>query len=297
MNLRQAAKTRMFIGFDTYLDTNVSVFTGNKPFIDLQTKYKSGLKIVNDLAARQSSTKTGYSEDKRNAKNEMCTAAAILSGFALVAFKEKGKTLEASQLHISITDFTGLNDSEAPALVMSTYNLLHDNIADLTNLVAQSDLDNLLALYNTYINTQGSSEAVNANSPVQTAEFNAAINDQMKLIADIRLLARKYMKSNDSFYQGLIAASTVPAVNVHHTTFSLNLTDKANKTPIGNATGMLTVSKNSGTSDAQGYLTIEHVRSGNSQLTLKANGYKDIVIEVMLTSGHDNHFDMEMEAA
>ena len=297
MNLRQAAKTRMFIGFDTYLDTNSSVFTGNQPFIDLQTKYKAGLIIVNTLAARQSSTKTGYSEDKRNAKNEMCTTAAILSGFAMVAFKEKGKMLEASQLHISITDFLRLNDSDAPALVMSTYNLLHDTIADLTNHVAQTDLDNLLALYNAYINTQGSSQAVNANSPVQTAEFNSAINNQMKLIADIRLLARKYMNNSTTFYDGLIAASTVPAVSVHHTTFSLNLKDKTTKAPIGNATGMLTVSKNTGTSDSQGYLTIEHVRSGNSQLTLKANGYKDMVIEVMLTSGHDNHFDMEMEAA
>lgn len=295
MDARQESKIKMFNGFDTFLDENESVYLGNKPLEKLRANFKKGLTTVNDFAAKQSTTKTGYSEEKRLAKIEMGTEAAILSGFALVGFKETKNTLAASKLHISITDFTGLNDAEAPAMVLDTYNLLKDNLSTLVDHVSQDDIDNLLALYVKYLETQGSSEEVNASSPIQTAEFAESIKDQDEIIDDIRLTARKFMKSNPTFYKELIANSTPPPVIVHHTTLSISVTHKITKQPIANAAGKLSNSKKTGTTNAKGFMIVEQIRNGRAQLILSAPNCKDLEVEIVIIRGKDNHFDLEME--
>lgn len=293
MNAREIAKTKMYNGFDTFLTDNAGIYSGNAAFIAARAEYATKLGLVNSLATALSVDNTVYNKEKMQAKMNMAGLAADLAGFAQVRLNNLGKTKEATQLYISSTDYTHLSDPEAKATAQSTHDLLNDVISDLSpDYVTADDLKELQKKIDTFSSTQGSSTSVHTGTPEQRKNFKAAVRDIDTLIADIRLLARKYRSSNPDFYKELIAQSAVPPVNVHHTTLSLTVSSKADKSPVANAVGALSNSKKTGASDAGGFMTIEQVRQGNATLTIKAPGFSDYSVLINLISGHDNHFDI-----
>lgn len=295
MNAREIAKTKMYNSFETFMNDSASIFAGNIAIIANRAEYTIKLALVNNLATTLSIDNTVYSKEKLQAKTNMAYLASDLAGFAQVCLNKLGKTLEASQMHISSTDYSHLSDPEAKALAQSTHDLLSASAADLSpDYVTAADITDLQTKIDTFNSIQGSSSSVHVGTPEQRKNFKAAVYAIDAIIADIRLLARKYRDTNPDFYNLLIAQSTIPAVNVHHTTLSLIIKSKTDNSTIVGATGTLSNSIKTGETDTNGFMTIEQVRQGNATLTVKAKGCSDYISMINLISGHDNHFDILM---
>ena len=298
MDLQDDAKQKMFNMFDTFQDKpgNAAVYAGNNAYLVQKAKFKTALIPVNQLAAQLIIDVTGYSADKVKAKADMALQASNLSGYALVCFDELGKTIQASQLHISETDYTTATDTDAKDMAQATWQLLTDNFTDLNpDYLIQDDLDQLQADITTFSGTSGSSMAVQAATPAQRAAFKTGVKAVSAIVAKIRLLARKYKKSNATFYSQAIASSTLPPVASHHTILSVTAKNKIDNTAVATATGGSSNSKKTGIADATGLITIDRIRAGNTTLTVKAPGFKDNISQIQIISGQDNPFDILME--
>jgi len=295
MNQREIAKTKMYNAFDTFLTNKASVYAAYIAFNKDRTNYSKQLVIVNNLATALSVDNKGYSQQKLEAKMAMADKAAALCGFAQVGLSKLGKKLEISQLHISSTDYSHLPDTESKALAQSVHDVMAAVQAVLTpDYLTATDLSDLQILINTFSTTQGNSTSVNQGTPEQRKNFKAAVIAIDNIIDDIRLLARKYQTTNSDFYNQLIAQSDIPVINIHHTTLSVTVKRKSDNSPIANATALVSNSKKTGTSDANGFITIEQVANGNPTLTIKAAGMSDYTSLVHIIGGQDNHFDILM---
>jgi hypothetical protein len=260
MNQREIAKTKMYNALDTFLTKNADVYAGNNAFIKDSTNFSNQLIAVNNLATILSVDNTGYSQQKLDAKNAMADNAAALCGFAVVGLKKLKKNLEASQLHISSTEYSHIPDTESKALAQSVHDEMFSVLALLSpDYITDTDLLDLQTLINTFSNTQGSAMSVNTGTPQQRNNFKQAVINIDAIIADILLLARKYETSNAEFYNNLVAQTAIPVVNIHHTTFSATVKKKVDNTPIANATASISNSKKTGASDSNGFIvTTQH---------------------------------------
>jgi hypothetical protein len=295
MNQKEIAKTKMYNAIDKFLTDNVKAYETNKAFSTDRQNFSDQLTEINDIATILSVDNTGYSKQKMQAKKDMADSAAHLSGFAQVCLLKLKKNLEASQLHISSSEYSHIPDTEAKALAQSAHDVMDANITNLSpDYVTADDLTGLQNLINTFNTTQGSSTSVSQGIPEQRKNFKQAIITIDSTINDICLLARKYITSNADFYNNLLAQCVIPVVNIHHTTLSVTVKKKSDNSPITNATGSLSNSKKTGTSDAKGFMTIEQVRKGNPTLSIKAAGFTDYTSLIHIISGQDNHFDIFM---
>lgn len=280
---------------NTYIDNNSTVFAGNDAFAEEVTRLKTSLKGANELATLLAVDNTVYSTQKLQAKNNMANLAADLCGFAQVCLNKIGKTKEASQLHISVTDYSIGTDTESKTMAQTAHDLLANVIGDISpKYVTVQDLTDLQGLIDTFSNIQGASSVVQIGTPEQRKNFKNVVFEMMLAIADLKLMARKYKNTNPEFYKQFIALSTVPKVHVHHTTVSVIVKSKTDNSAINNATGSLDNSNKTGVSDVSGLMFIEQVRNGNAMLTIKASGYTDYSALVNLVGGQENHFDVFM---
>src|ERR1035437_5464340 len=231
MNQREIAKTKMYNALDTFLTDNNAVFSANNAFTTDRANYAAQLVVVNNLATILSVDNTGYSQQKLYAKVVMADKAAALCGFAVVGLKKLKKNLEASQLHISSTEYSHIPDTESKALAQSVHDEMENIINSLDGYVTDTDLSDLQTLIDKFSATQGSATSVNTGTPQQRNNFKQAVINIDAIIADILLLARKYITSNADFYNNLVAQTAVPVVNIHHTTIFANGKKKKKKKP------------------------------------------------------------------
>lgn len=296
MTIREVAKLTSHRGFGAFLTQNTSVFSAFIPFVTKVELLKELLKEENELAKTQTVESTGHTDNKNEAKKQMSQKAALLSGLALVAFKDKGMTLEASQLHVSTSDYSKLADAEAQVLAEAGHDLMTKHLDVISpDYITVDELAELQVLISEFSTYKGTVTTVKHATPAQTGAFKAALLATDNLIDELRLLGRKFREKNPSFYDQLIANSTMPAVSVNHTTFSAKVQSKPEGIPVPNAVATLTTSNKVGNSDTTGFLTIEQVRSGVAALTVKAQGYKDLVLQINLDRGRDNHVDVALE--
>lgn len=295
MTSRESAAIKMINSLGMFLTGNATVFAGDNALLALKQNY--------DLKAAQLNTmsnaiiNTGdFSQEKRNAKVAMAEQAANLCGYAEVCFLMNGKTLEASQMHVSVTDYNKQSDVDAGALGQAVYDVLFQNMNSLSpDYVKTQELTDLQNLIHTYINTQGTSLSVLQSSSVNTQAFKALLKQTMDIIYSIRLMARRYKTSNSLFYEQLIAESTLPTVHVHHTGLSISVTTGTKNTPVSGALILLDDGKKYGTTNDQGFFGFDSVKGGTSQLTITATGYKNSITTISIARGRDNHFDIHLE--
>lgn len=297
MTSRESAATKMTYSFGTFLTTNVSVFANDIAMMTLKQSFDNAAAQITTLS--NSIINGGdYSQEKRNAKLAMAEQAANLSGYAEVCFLMNGKTLEASQLHISATDYSRRTDVDAASLGQAVYDVLSQNMNILApDYVKTQELSDLQNLINTYISTHGTSLSAQQSSPVNTQAFKAALKQTMDIINSIRLMARRYKTSNSLFYEQLVAESTLPTVHVHHTGLSITVKAGTTNNPVANALILLNDGKKSGTTNEQGFFGFDSVKSGTGKLTITANGFKDNITTISIAQGTDNYFDIHLENA
>ena len=296
MTNREQAKMTMYSGLNTFLTDNAVVYAANLAFTTEKTKFDAVYLQVKKFAAKTGTDNSGFSVDKEQAKAEMAKKAATLSGFAKVRFGDLNQPDLAGQLHVTDTDYTSAADSASVTLAQAAKNLMNDNIAVLApDYVTPIDLTDLNILITDFQNAQGASDAAHQTEPQDTSAFKDALTPVDDSIDNMKLLGRFYQDTGAEFYNELLLVTALPAVNVHHTNVNVTVTASEDGHTLANATGTLSNSDKTGTSDLSGQMTIEEVLAGDAVLTVNATGRKQVQTQLHINRGKDNDLSVVME--
>ena len=296
MTNREQAKMTMYAGVDTFLTDNAAVYAANVAFTTEKAKFDNAYIQVKNMAAKTGTDNSGFSIAKEQAKAEMAKKAATLSGFAKVRFIDLNEPDLAGQLNVSDTDYTTPADSESVTRAQSARDLLGANLPDLIpDYVSPLDLTALGTLITDFQNAQGASDAAHQTEPQDTSAFKDALAPMDDSIDNLLLLGRFYQDTQAEFYNELLLVTQLPPINVHHTNVNVTVTASEDGHAIANATGTLSNSDKTGTSNLSGLMTIEEVLAGDAVLTVNATGRKQVQTPLHIDRGKDNDLGVVME--
>ena len=203
MNIKQQAHTKMFVAVLGVLDTFKTVWQAIAAFASARNDLATAIDAIRAEELKQSGTTTGVTENKRLARQAMCSAAAVVGG-AVAAWADKQNKHDL----FDAVDFSApdlLHQTEADCLTNCTavLNVGTANLAAIsaTGTLAQADLTDLntkIAAFNTLL-----------TQPRQTKAGTKAATDVLpdKIDAGDRICERqldrlmeRYQSSNPGFY-------------------------------------------------------------------------------------------------
>ena len=278
---------------------SVVVYSSDAAFAEEVENFNTLAKAANDAANEAGIDNSGYSQAKADAKQVVAEEAAAISGRAFVTLQKQGQTELLKQLHISESDYTRSADADCLASLNATHKLLTDNIAlKPASFVAPDRLLAFATLIKKYSDVAGTSGVVHATSPQNKVAHEAAIKLTSKSIKTLRLLAADFKKSNITFYNNLIAVTTMPPLNTHKTSVAVTVLD-GNKSPVSNATCTISKTKTNknAISNAQGIASIASIKNGKATLTVTANTYATYTAEITIKAGKINSFNVTLVKA
>lgn len=294
MTNNQQAKMTMYSGIDTFLTDKAAVYAANVAFTKQTALFTTAFDTAVTKSLKTNTDNKGFSVDKDLAKKAMAERTAILAGFARVRFSELGKFDLAGQLSIAVSEYTRVSDSVSSKMAQAALDLMNANIADLTpDYVTAADLTALQTLITAFANTRGSSAMTKQTEPADTAAFKEAIKQCDKTIDDLLILGRFYIATDPDFYNQLLLVAVMPAVNIHHTSLIIQVTDSVTNAPLQGVTA--SIGDKSAVSDLTGTISIYKIKSGKKQTLLlsKAN-YNAIETLITIIRSRENNLVMPM---
>ena len=224
-NIYQAEMTRNQ-ATETQMGLDSGCYTGNAT---LNTKF--GQYKVANLANRKAASaafpdNSGYSELKQEKKNALSEKASSYSGVSYVILTDLGKIEIAETLNVHETDYVKLADVACQALAQSAHDIMLENVEDLGDDVTEEMLEELQDEIDAFAAVKGTSDAKHEESPELTKAFVESFVPVRKLIVQMKLLLKPYKKTNKAFYDRVMAAMEIPAVNVHHTYVNICASEK-----------------------------------------------------------------------
>ena len=298
-NVQQAELTRN-LNLKTELGNSATIYQNNPAMVTAAADFNA----VNDLnlqaASAANPNNSGYSKEKNNYKKTLSKNAANLSGKAYVKLNKLGKTVIADTLSINPTDYFSLADSAFAALCKKAYDIMLANVDDLKpDYVTEAMLTAFLNKINTFLSLQGTSDLKHEVSPLLTETFDQSFKPVRLAVEEIKLMVRDfddpdYQYYDSAFYSRVMTACEMPTVNVHHTYVNIVVIDKSTGKPIEGIFFSLENAKKSGTTDWEGKLTIEKVKSGKDLLTGVLNGKTVYSEHIEIKKGRDNDFNIEL---
>ncbi len=292
MNTNDSAQMSANEATYQYLLTDAAIAVITK---DLAVSEMVVLFNKNRLASIKSSSEagvdnSGFSQDKLDAKVEMCFQAACLAGSAQVKLDSLGKNSISRQMHSAESYYFHTADSESSTLAKALHDLLVLNLTLLTpNYVTDAQLIAFQTIITLFMTTQGSSDAVHKISPELTQAFNNDLSACKKNGNDLKKLIKKYKKSNSLFYKSLVNVMK-PKFTVHHTDVDLLIIDAITGLPIPEAVATFSDSAKTGVSKEDGSLLVEEVAHGEEIMTITSANHLPSVTTIKIVSGRTNSF-------
>jgi hypothetical protein len=277
-----------------FFKRNEVIVNQNGAFKDAVAEFITNYEAEKEYGAILATDNTNLSKEKSALKAKMIEHIVELTGYAFVALNKAGKTQDAEQLDINPTDYA-IADIDAYDLAKANLQLLKDQTAIITpNYVTVDDLKDLEADIEAFIEAKGDTQDILKTTPAQRAAFKDALAKTKESVDDIRILGKKFEKTNNLFYDELMRVTTVVLTNVAHTSLSMSIIGKDGK-PVAGATASLSNSKKTATSDAKGYLKIDEIRNGKTTITITSPTHKEYMQEVRIVRGKENHVEVVME--
>jgi len=297
MTNEQQADMTSYENFATYLNepSSISVYQNNIPFKNKVAQFIDAYKQNKDKAAATNPDNSGYSDAKNDAKVELSESIIILTAPSKVALEDAGMPEEAEKLCVNASDYRYLADSDCKTLAKKNYNVMKANGGTLIpDIISQSDLDDLLDEIENFGTLQGESGTQHELSPLLTAAFEESFGPCRKYTAQLKLMGKRYLRTNKPFYDGLIKSAEVPAVNVHHTYVNVTITDR-NGRPMEGIVVTLDGGNKSATTDYKGEGSIEQVRCGNATLICTYNDKIVMKSHIKILRGKKNFYTYKLD--
>jgi len=260
---------------------------------EFTTNYEAELKYGPILATDT----TTYSTEKGVLRGVMIEEAIDLASYAYVGLTKAGKTKEAEQLSIHASDYK-VSDNDAGDVANANLELMKLQAAVISpNYVTAAALTTFENNIKAFMDAKGVAQTMVKSTPAQRVEFKAALAKTNENIFHIRILAKKYSKTNTLFYNQLMDNTSVVLTNISHTSLSATLSAKADGHKIAGAVACIDNSKKTATSNAIGELILDEIMNGERILTITAAGFKPFTQTLKIAKGKDNHVEVVMEEA
>lgn len=296
MTNTEQAKMAGLEGTTKYMSINSAAYAGVTIITDSKTAFDASYDDTKKKAAAAKVDNTGFSEAKLEKKGLMIEEAAAISGYAKQDWDTEQPEL-AGQLHDNESDYA-LADSDCAALAMSVFNVLNDNSGELNpEHVSDEELAAFLLLITGFSSAEGSSDAAHEAKPESTTAFKKSLAATLKKQKKMVKACKKVRKTQPKFYNGLLLVAEIPTITIRHTHIHLTVKKKADGTPLEGVMAIFSNSVKTPVSDVNGLIIVDEIRGGNATLTLKKDGYIDLVVEIHINGGKDNEYVMEMVGA
>ncbi len=286
MTRNQATETQMGLDSDCYTN-NVKL---NAKF----GQYKAATLANRQAAAAAFPDNSGYSELKQEKKLELSYTVSTYAGLSHVALTDLGKTDIADTLHVNETDYSSLADVACQALAQSAHDIMLENVEDLGDDVTEEMLEDLQDEIDAFGVVKGTSDAKHEESPALTEAFVESFKPVRKLIEQLKMLLKPYKKSNKAFYDRVMTAMEIPAVNVHHTYVNICVSEKGTGKAMESVVFTLTKAEKTASTNWEGLATLARVRNGNDVLTGVFNGKVVVLAHIHIVRGRSNDFNFEI---
>jgi len=254
-------------------------------------------KLLNtDLAAATHTLNEGFSQEKLNKKDILGFKASLYAGKAYVAFSLLDKTSLAESLSCNKSEYTHLPDLDCATLAEAMHKVLLDNIEliDIPSITIVI-LAELLKQIEAFKLLQGTSSKENKTSPVLTKAFDDTLPPLLESVEDLKKLVGFYFETKPDFYARVMATSAIPTVHVIHTYIIITAILKSTGKPAPGITFALAKAKKNGTTDRDGILNFEEVRSGEDVLTGTSEGKEVVYKKVKIKRSTTNEWEVVIE--
>ncbi len=280
---------------ETQMGLDSGCYTGNVKLNSKFGEFKVANSANRQAAAAAFPDNSGYSALKNEKKIELSETASTYSGLSHVALTDLGKIDIADTLHVNETDYSSLADVACQALAQSAHDIMLENVEDLGEDVTEAMLEAFQDEIDAYGAVKGTSDAKHEESPALTEAFENSFVPIRKIIVQLKMLLKPYKKTNKAFYDRVIAAMEIPAVNVHHTYVNICVTEKGTGKAMEGVVFTLTKGQKTGSSNWEGLLTLERMKNGEDVLTGVFNGKVVVLAHINIKRGRANDFTFEIE--
>ena len=296
MNKRERAIMDMGRGFKAELTASASIYVGNTDFEDEVAAFNAALQVSEDALKAAYPENQGYSEEKAADKIKLATNVSTLTATAFVKLENQGKISLAEQLFTEPSDFDHVADSECGARAEAMHDIMLTNIEAINSKAITTEvLVELLKEITAFKESKGTSQKEHQNSPVLTKAFKDSLVPLQKRVDYLRYLVRVYQKSKPDFYERVMATSAIPAIHVYHTYIIITAILKSTGKPAPGITFALAKAKKNGTTDRDGILNFEEVRSGEDVLTGTSEGKEVVYKKVKIKRSTTNEWEVVIE--
>ena len=269
-------------------------FVGNAKLLAKVAKLILAWEDNKKAAAAAFPDNSGFSQLKRDKKIALCETASTWAGMGHVALTDLGKIDIADTLHVNLSDYLPFADSVTQANAQSTHDILAENIGDLDDYVTVDGLEDLQAEIDAFSATKGTSDTKHEESPLLTKAFEESFIPVRKIIEQLKMLMKPYKKTNKPFWDRIMAACNIPAINVHHTYVNICVSEKGTGKAMEGVVFTLTKGKKTGSSNWEGLLTLERMKNGEDVLTGVFNGKVVVLAHINIKRGRANDFTFEI---
>jgi nucleoside diphosphate kinase len=298
MNNLQTSTINMHLSLNTFLDANSTLINADAALLAAVTNFKNNFARINDLGNLLAIDKIAYSHEKRTLKIALAHQLANIGALARVGLQIAGLKVAAEQLETANTSYMQLADPDLIYLANANRTIISDNLAALSPAyVAATDLASLDTAIANFTNAKGSSDNAHKNNPAIRKEFTLQLRENSIVVQQIRLLARRYIKSNPVFYEQLLNEATISKTNIRHTNLNLNIISKLDNSPIQDAFVNFDKNKKTGESDINGKVQIDKIKNGEITIMVKADGYMDAAQTIHIEQGVTNEITISLEKA
>ena len=297
MNHREEAKVTRDNGLCTFLDDNALVYADDVAFEAIATKTIADYALTKAAATADTANNKGYSVDKVISKDKVSILACQLCASSQVRLDMLGNNTLSKSLNSTVTFYSKASDSKAASRLQNVHDVMSKNLELITtDYLTAADLLTLQTEIDDYTGLSGTTTSVNANSPVITKQLAAAIKTGSVDVSNIKKLARKYLTTNPTFYNGLLKVCKIPPITVRHTTVIINVTDAGTAAPLDKVKGTLSKTKELVTSNPAGIIIYSNVSAGLAISTYALPGFITGVQNVKIARGTTNSFAFALHA-
>jgi len=203
MNIKQQAHTKMFVAVLGVLDNSKTVWQNATAFAGARDALAAAVAVIRAEELKQSGTTTGITQNKRLARQAMCSAAAVVGGAVAQWAETQGKNDIFATVDFSNADLLHMTEADCLTNCTAIYNVGNANLAALTTAgtLAAADLTDLNTKIGAFNNLLAQPRQAKAGTKAATDLLPEKI-DAGDRICERQLdrLMERYKDSNADFY-------------------------------------------------------------------------------------------------
>ena len=281
----------------TFLGTKAADFAGDVAFEAIATKTIDDYALTVIAATAAAADNTGYSLEKVNAKKAASILTSELCARSQVKLDLIGNLIVARSLNSTVSYYSQTSDVLAASRMQNAHDVMHTNIGIITvDYVTAAQLVTLQTRITTFTGLSGTTTSVNTTNPVKTKALSDAVKTGSANVLNIKKLAKNYLLTNPTFYDGLQRVCKIPPITVRHTPVMIDVTDVVTGLPLAKVRGTLSKTTELGVGTDAGIINYTNVSAGLAIATCMLDGYITGVKSVRIKRGRTNEFSFALVA-